>query len=178
MENLENEIWKDIQEYEGVYMVSNKGRVKSCERLRHPTKKYPNTKLKSKILSQGNNKGYLKTTLCKEGKMYFYPTHRLVAMAFIPNIHNKREVNHINGIKTDNNVENLEWVTSSENKIHGFKNNFYNQKGELNNYSKLKKNDVEKILQMLGEKSVSEISKAFEVSDGTIYRIINGKRAF
>ena len=66
-------------------------------------------------------KGYLNITLCRDGKTYTKRLHRVVAETFIPNPDNKPEINHINGIKTDNRVENLEFCTRSENEIHCYK---------------------------------------------------------
>ncbi len=112
-----NEIWKEIDGFDGQYLISNLGRVKSIK--------------SNKILSYSkHSRGYLKVCLSFCGKSKKYYAHRLVAQAFIPNPDNKREVNHINGIKTDNSVKNLEWVTSKENNAHavftglntGFKN--------------------------------------------------------
>lgn len=101
------EIWKDVVGYEGKYMVSNLGRVKSVK--------------KDLILTPKNNHdGYLRIQLWNKNKVEFVSIHRLVAMAFIPNIDNKPFVNHINGTKNDNRVENLEWVTQSENINHSW----------------------------------------------------------
>ena len=64
------------------------------------------------------SKGYLYVSLCKDGKIKSIYVHRLLAKAFIPNLENKTEINHINGIKTDNRIENLEWCSPKENSIH------------------------------------------------------------
>lgn len=108
------EIWKDVVGHEGFYQVSNIGRVKSLPRTVN------NKFYEGKILSTKNNnaKQYEKTSLHNNGKTKYYKVHQLVARAFIPNPENKREVNHIDGNKHNNKVENLEWVTSKENKEH------------------------------------------------------------
>lgn len=100
------EIWKVIKDYPD-YMVSNLGRVKSLWFG------------KEKILKGANIKGYLKITLCKEGKQKQYLIHRLVATAFIPNPNNLPEINHIDEDKTNNRVENLEWCNRSYNVNYG-----------------------------------------------------------
>ncbi len=119
------EIWKNVKGYEDYYQVSNKGRIKSLDRtytrVDGKIKKY-----KSKIRKLPIDAyGYNIINLFKGGKRSFYKVHRLVAYAFLENIKNKPQINHKNGIKTDNNVNNLEWVTCSENLKHahrlGFK---------------------------------------------------------
>ena len=99
------EIWKDIRGYEGLYRVSNLGRVISLERIDSRGRIWP-----ERLIYIGNDysKGYLVVKLCKDGKQKAYKVHRLVADAFIPNPENLPQVNHINEDKTDNRAENLE----------------------------------------------------------------------
>lgn len=102
------EIWKPIKDYESLYEVSNTGRIKSL-------------KNKNKILSPRiNNKGYDFCGLYKNGIRKYFAVHRLVAYNFLNKKDKKYTVNHINEIKNDNRVENLEWVSSRENCCHKF----------------------------------------------------------
>lgn len=107
---MNKEIWKDIEGYEGLYQVSNLGRVKSFPRN--------GTIKEERILKPNKVGGYLQVALQNHKNRKYKKVHRLVAETFIPNLENKREVNHIDGDKTNNCVENLEWVTTSENQLH------------------------------------------------------------
>lgn len=123
---MEEEIWKDIRGYVGYYQVSNRGRVKSVHRVIIRKNKGPQT-IHEKILSPGKLYGkkdgyYLVVMLCKIGVDKTFQVHRLVAEAFIPKIKGKPEVNHINEIKHDNRVENLEWNNHRENNTYKKKN--------------------------------------------------------
>ena len=94
-----SEIWADIKNYEGIYQISNKGNIKNIKRDKY---------LKPRL----DKYGYLRVILCKKGTHYKnFQIHRLVAEAFIPNPENKPQVDHINTIRTDNNVENLRTIT-------------------------------------------------------------------
>lgn len=121
-EEVNNEIWKDIQGYEGLYKVSSLGRVKSSDRV--VTCKGGIKRLyKGKILSIIMNKsGYFTVFLYKDNSAKQRYTHQLVAQAFIPNPNNLLEVNHIDEDKSNNRVSNLEWCTREYNCNYGTRN--------------------------------------------------------
>lgn len=104
------EEWRDIKGYEGLYQVSNEGRVKSLPRTwmcgRYGTVRHNDEKM-MKLCDNGE--GYLRVNLSKNGKTKWYLVHRLVGEMFIPNPHNLPEINHKNECTTENSVENLEW---------------------------------------------------------------------
>lgn len=106
------EVWKDVKGYNGLYQVSNIGRVKSLKR---------NTARERIMKLKETRDGYLNVNLCKQGNVATKKVHRLVAENFIPNPNNKYSVNHINGNKKDNRVENLEWATATEQAKHAVK---------------------------------------------------------
>ena len=101
------EIWKPVRNYEGLYEVSNLGRVKSLN--------YNRTGKERIMKGLDNGHGYLFVQLCKDGKVENCRINRLVAMAFLPNPDNLPEVNHKDKIRTNNKVENLEWCTTKYN---------------------------------------------------------------
>lgn len=127
------EIWEHINGFEGIYMISNLGRIKSIKRK-------ANTWFGKRIVPEHflslkpNKQGYIRVLLCNKKK---YNVHRLVAEAFIPNVNNKPFINHINNNPSDNRVENLEWCTAKENISHCIKNGRKNApKGENHHWFK------------------------------------------
>jgi hypothetical protein len=158
-----------IKDYEGLYQISNIGMVKSF-----PRKHTNGGLLKSYLLSNG----YHRIVLCKNSVPKAYSVHRLVAQTFIPNPLNLPEVNHKNGIKTDNRVENLEWCTRKNNSLHASKHNLYHPaKGENHPYSKLKEFQVKEIRKKYSTNNYTHLQLAneYSISDGTIYAIIHYK---
>lgn len=106
------EIWKEIKEYGGKYKVSNNGRIKNM--------------MTNNLVPQNiSNSGYYRVGLYLNNKSKNKEVHRIVAETFIDNPENKIEVNHIDGNKLNNNVDNLEWVTHKENINHAWKNNLF-----------------------------------------------------
>lgn len=114
------ETWKDITGYEQYYQISNLGKVKSKERffLRNGNKVCLPEKILATYISHA---GYLCIKLCKDAKTKHFSIHRLIAIHFIPFVVSKNHVNHINGIKTDNSIGNLEWCNHAENMLHANK---------------------------------------------------------
>ncbi len=109
-------IWKDIPGYEGLYQVSNRGDVKSLDRITTGNRR---RRIKGKLLSKTfTSTGYYKVELCKDGKRKSLKVHRLVAIAFIKNPDCKPYINHIDCNPLNNCVENLEWCTPKENTAH------------------------------------------------------------
>lgn len=174
-----DETWKDIEGYEGLYQVSNLGRVKSlsrkvfhCNRVTHK---------EEKILSTINNKnGYVRVEL-SNGNKKKYLVHRLVAQAFIQNNENKKYVNHINRIKNDNRVENLEWATASENIKYS-----YNILAKYKNNNLIKTKQYKPVVQIDVSKdkivavfnSVNEAHRISGVHNYEIIKMCRGERSF
>lgn len=116
------EIWKEIQNLNGKYLISNYGNVKSL---------YTN-----RILKSGNNNGYQIVNLHRKN----YYVHRLVAIHFLENIENKNQVNHIDFNKSNNHINNLEWITAKENTLHYWANNKTCNKNYSKKYSTVNDN--------------------------------------
>lgn len=164
--DLEGEIWKDIEGFEGIYLVSNLARVKRIMHRKNPT----NTLMESSL----NGGKYHRHSLCLNGKRYERLLSRLVAIAFIPNPENKPEVNHLNG-KDDNRACSLEWSTTKENIDHAWENGLSKpQNGELNGNAVLTEKDVLEI--RASSETPLELSLRFNVKREQIYKILRRER--
>ena len=185
---MENEIWKDIDGYEGLYQVSNLGNVKSIGR-EIKTANEKKRKYKEVILKQGTTKnGYANVVLSINNKMKTKSVHRLVAKAFIINPENKPQVNHIDGNKKNNCVKNLEWVTNSENMKHSWDNQL--QKVTKNkilaskiNCSRIGKLGTKKVNQydlkgnlIKSWNSIIEVEINLSINNSNITSVCKGKR--
>jgi predicted XRE-type DNA-binding protein len=143
------EIWKKIDGYD-YYFVSNTGIVKSIDRIKKK-KNGVNQIVKGTIMKTKLSKGgYIRVPLVDEnGYQRFHLVHRLVLISFIGVNEQKKQVNHINGDKSDNSLINLEWVTCSENQKHAHKIGLKSQKGENHTQARLKESDVLEIREMI-----------------------------
>ena len=156
-----NEIWKDIKGYEGLYQVSNLGRVKSLEKI-----DFSGHKRKCKILKLALNRyGYAYLTLSKNGNKKAYTVHRLVAESFIPNPNKLPFVNHKDENKSNNRVKNLEWCT------HEYNINYGTCRERMS--KKVKCITTNEIFI-----SITEASKKYNLCDGDISRCCQGKRSY
>lgn len=163
--NLEGEIWGDFIGLEGIFVVSNKGRIR---RILH-RKNLTNRLMKSFI----NKGGYRQIRLCYLGQHNVYSVHRIVAIAFIPNPLNLPEVNHKDGNKSNNCVENLEWVTNLENIRDAWRTGFAKpQKGVAHGGSKLTESQVLEIRALEGKMTQKAIGLIYGVNHQAIYKIL------
>lgn len=168
------ELWRDVVGYEGFYQVSNLGSVRSLDRVVN------NRRVKGRVLKPFQDKdGYKKVNLVMGGKKRRqFMIHRLVSKMFIPNPENKPEVNHKDGNKQNNNIDNLEWVTKRENARHAWDNGLKEAIiGENCSWHKLTDKDVRDIRDMYetGEYTQVELGKRFDVAHQTISKIVNYK---
>lgn len=164
LENLDGEEWRDIAGYEGLYQVSNFGRVKSF------VKKTP------KILKPFiDTFGYLVVGFHKGDARKNFNIHRLVAKNFIPNIENKQQVNHIDGRPLNNHVSNLEWVTHAENIRHAYRTGL-RPSGVKNPLAKFSEEQILYIRENPDELNCRELAKVFEVCPATIGDIQLGRK--
>lgn len=174
------EIWKDIKNYEGLYQVSNLGRIKALERR-------INSSVGTRVIKSNykkiykNDKGYLSVSLSKNGINKHHSVHRIVAEAFITNIDNKPCINHKDLNKQNNYVDNLEWVTYKENTRHVMENNpmgtsifkyYANRNAKLRGIKKVRCVELDKIFD-----SAVEACKKMNLNTPTLIRSSANKRS-
>ena len=169
------EQWRDIPGYDGIYQASSFGRIKSISRS-VPTKKGTQF-VKERILKHSINKGYARISLSYKNIVYRKAVHFFVASCFLPNPESKKYINHKDGDKLNNKVDNLEWCTSSENEQHSYK-----SLGKINSHRKLSEHDLiyikanaVKAKRYMGGGNIAEIAKMFSVHKKTIHNVLNNK---
>jgi len=170
------EEWSEISGYEGYYEVSNLGSIRSIER-------YVNSKNRSlalkraKSIKTSKRGDYISVNLTRENKQKTFSVHRLVALTFIPNPENKLEVNHIDGNKLNNSINNLEWCTRSENEIHSYINGLQSgRKGSKHHFTNLKEEDVIQMFYDLNNGLTrKEISIKYALSYSNTCKILKGR---
>lgn len=166
MDELKEE-WKDVIGYEDLYQISNFGRIKSI--------KYEYDKILKTNLT---NSGYLELTLHKNKKLKHKTIHRLVAIHFVDNPENKKEVNHKDGNKLNNYAYNLEWNTPLENTKHSIETGLCKKNGEYNPMNKLTETEVMEIKNKYKTKKYTQenLANEYNISRTNISLIINNKR--
>ena len=176
---MKKEIWKSVAEWDGLYIVSSIGNVKSLDRKSY-NKKSKSWSIKSgkKLKPSFCTGGYPQVVLCKEGKCVTKKVHRLVAIAFLGNPDNLPAVNHINGNTKDNRVENLEWCTLKYNTEHSYRVlGRVPIHGQFHNKAKLTESQVIEIRNKYipYKYSYKKLGDEYGVDQSSIYLIISGK---
>ena len=167
------EIWKDIPDYIGIYQVSNLGQVKSLDRTINTNN--ITKKCKGKILSNWiNSKGYASVVLWKNARQKTFKAHRLVCLMFLENPLDKEQVNHKDGDKLNNCIDNLEWCTNLENMRHAYKTGLNTGNlGTINGSAKLTE---EKVIYIRNSSESSKtLAHLYKVNTSTITRIKSRK---
>lgn len=169
----DQEYFEHIPGFDDIYMISNKGNIISLGKISS------HSKVKT-LKAYTDRDGYLRLPLRKNNTKRKYYVHRLVALAFIPNPENKPTINHKNGIKNDNRIENLEWATWSENNQHAYDTNLntsFHCQGEKSYHNKLSEKDVLEIKKQYksGNYTQTELANQYHVIHQTISAIIRGK---
>lgn len=175
----QTEKWEPVFGFEGLYEVSNKGRVKSLKRFNPKSGKhgmwYP-----EKILKARSDKdGYQTVCLTKDGKGKPHKVHRVVLSSFDKQMLDL-QVNHIDGNKENNNLDNLEWVTCSENIKHAWRIGLNNQDGSKNRMAKLTEEKVLEIINLFKTTSLSDrkIADMYDIKSDETIRSIRKRKAW
>jgi hypothetical protein len=176
METNIEEIWKDIPEFIGYYQASNLGRIR---RLPTTVKKWNGySKKQGRVIKTFliNRTGYLCFSTCACGVKKSYSVHRMVALAFLAPIEGKAHVNHIDSNRTNNKVENLEWVNISENAIHSIRSGNRTVRGQ----KVVVDAEIANQIRFMNEtgKNQFEIAALFSINQCTVSRVINRKRQY
>jgi hypothetical protein len=170
--DLPNEIWKDIKDFEGLYEVSNKGRIKSLPKIRFKSRNNETLIMKQRL----SPRGYMRVNLSSENVKTDFRVHNLVLAAFSPNPDNKPCCNHIDGVKTNNESINLEWCTHKENTRHAIDTGLMPILFVNGPNAKL---DWEKVGILRSLKDIiskKELALIFDITLGQVYRILSNKR--
>ena len=164
------ELWRPMVNYEGWYEVSNLGRYRRA-------KPGFGTSVGKVLKLHANNRGYQYAQPCKDSKKRNLLIHRLVMEAFIGPCPDGIQVNHKDGDKSNNRLDNLEYMTQSENMVHGREMGLFRPiRGEERCNSILTEENVHEIRRLVGKETPKEIAARFGVSRGLIYNVIHGKR--
>lgn len=176
---MEEEIWKPIPNYEGLYEVSNLGRVKSLERVVYLPKRKIFRKLKERFLRLNpSSDWYPIVSLHKKSKVEVKQVHKIVGLLFVKNPDNLPYLNHINGIKTDNRSTNLEWCTHLFNMRHAFTTGLI-PNGERNHKAKLtdqKVRAIKRLLKINPKTNQKALSEKLNISRSVINAIAKGRK--
>ena len=173
---MEEEIWLPIKGYEGIYEVSNMGQVRSLERYEWNSVKkmeYQRIRKGRILIASLDSEGYKKLTLAKNDINVSRVIHKLVAKEFVPNPENKPQVNHKNGIKSDNRAENLEWVTHTEQMRHAFSTGLARiEPNVLLNHAQVREIRLRYKFEKISHRT---LAKEYGVCKSTITNIVSGK---
>lgn len=170
------ERWTEIKGYEGLYLISDHGRIKSLPKLIE----YSNGRIHhydEKILKLNFSNGYRTISLVKEKQKVTHMAHILVGLHYVPNPENKPFLNHLDGDRSNSYYLNLEWSTNSENQLHAY--NILGRKavrGEQNGIAKLRETDIPLIRSLRNDGMIiREIAQVFGVSFEAIRKVLTGK---